>query len=137
MTSIREDMAALLQATEPNLAPAATDRNTQFAVSGKLAGAGLVLLMVAGLAAGCSPLEANVPQDVGNMAYPQPLAQGDVSVTAISGRQPRDTGNMAYPEPLPQGVIGRSAPASRTFDTGNMAYPASRPEGNAATTYFR
>jgi hypothetical protein len=137
MTSIREDAAALLPATEPNLAPAATDRNTQFAVSGKLAGVGLALVMVAGLAAGCSPLEADVSQDVGNMAYPQPLAQGIVSTTEVFGRQSRDTGSMAYPDPLPQGVTGRSAPTGRTFDTGNMAYPAPRPEGNTATTYFR
>ncbi len=111
MISIREDAAALLQATKPNLASAATDRNTPFAVSGKLAGVGFTLVMVAGLAARCSPLEADVLQDVGNMAYPQPLAQGIVSTTAVFGRQSRDTGSMAYPAP--------------------------RPEGNAATTYFR
>ena len=45
------------------------------------------------------------------MAYPQPLAQGIVSTTAVFGRQSRDTGSMAYPAP--------------------------RPEGGAATTYFR
>ena len=137
MTSIPNDMAALPQVTEPNLSPTARGRNTQFAVSGKLAGAGFVLLMVAGFAAGCSPLEANVWQDVGNMAYPQPLAQGIVNTTDVSGGQSRDTGSMAYPDPLPQGVIGRSTPTGRTFDTGNMAYPAPRPEGDAATTYFR
>ncbi len=137
MISIRENVAARLPATGSILAPAARGGNTQFAVSGNLAGVGFVLLMAAGLAAGCSPLEANVPQDVGSMSYLQPLAQGDVSTTAISGRQPRDAGNMAYPEPLAQGVIGRSMPVGRTFDTGNMAYPASRPEGNVAATYFR
>ena len=137
MTSLHEDVAPFLPATGSILAPAASGRNTRFAASGNLAGAAFVLLMAAGLAAGCSPLEANVPQDVGNMAYLQPLAQGDVSTTAIVGRQPRDTGNMAFPEPLAQGVIGRSAPVGRTFDTGNMAYPASRPEGNVAATYFR
>ncbi len=46
--------------------------------------------------------------DTGNMAYPTPLPQGDISTTATPGRGTPDTGNMAYPTPLPQGNLPTS-----------------------------
>ena len=62
------------------------------------------------------------PRDTGNMAFPAPLPQGNISTTA--GVRSPDTGNMAFPAPLPQGNIGTTM-GVRAPDTGNMAYPAS------------
>lgn len=104
----------------------------------KFLGAILALLVVAGLAVGCAPTSPSMPPvDVGNMAYPDPLPQGNVSTTASLGGQPRDTGNMAYPEPVPQGVVGRSAGRARVSDLGGMGYPVPLPAGNISTTAIR
>lgn len=58
------------------------------------------------LAAGCTSTIDTAPRDVGNMAYSEPLLQGNLSITAVTGRQTRDTGNMAYLYPQPAGNIG-------------------------------
>lgn len=89
------------------------------------------------LAAACSYEPTDQPRDVGNMAYPQPLPQGNLSTTLVEGRRPRDTGNMAYPEPLPEGVVGRAAASRQAFDTGNMSYPPPLPAGNGPVTRIR
>lgn len=71
-------------------------------------------------------------RDTGNMAYPRPLPQGNLSTTAAP-RSSTDTGNMAYPTPSTTGQVGTTA-GSATRDTGNMAYPAPRPSGRVGTT---
>ena len=104
----------------------------------RLVGGVIALMVVAGLAVGCAPVAPSMPPvDVGNMAYPDPLPQGNISTTASLGRQPRDTGNMAYPEPVPQGVIGRSAGRARVSDVGGMGYPVPLAAGNISTTAVR
>lgn len=107
----------------------------------KIRQARAILLTMALLAApvvACAPIDQSSQRDVGNMAYPAPLPQGNLETTTITGRQPRDTGNMAYPEPLPQGNVATTVLSGRQpRDTGNMAYPAPSPVGNVATTTVR
>ena len=94
--------------------------------------------LIAASVAGCSVPGTDGPRDVGNMAFPAPLPQGNLDTVTLSGRQPRDVGNMAYPEPLPQGNLATSRPLGRQpQDTGNMAYPAPSPIGTVATTTIR
>lgn len=65
----------------------------------------LALSLALGIsAAACTAERPAAPFDVGNMAYPEPLPQGEISARAVSGRT-FDTGNMAFPTPLPQGDI--------------------------------
>lgn len=97
----------------------------------------LAALGIAALAAACTTAPSDRPLDVGNMAYPQPLPEGNLNTTAVVGRLPRDTGNMAYPEPVPAGVIGRATVSRQAFDTGSMAYPTPLPAGNGPTTQVR
>ena len=98
----------------------------------------LTLLAVASMAAAAIPAfaQSSPPRDVGSMAYPTPLPQGNLATT--SPGKTRDAGNMAYPSPLPQGNIGGTAArAARTpTDTGSMAYPSPLPQGTvgAVTT---
>ena len=78
------------------------------------------------------------PKDTGNMAYPAPLPQGNLSTTTTTApRTPTDTGSAAFPAPLPQGNLSTTnttaAPRAPT-DTGNMAYPTPMPQGTVATT---
>ena len=96
------------------------------------AGVGLAL---AGATAGpfAAPANAQATKDTGNMAYPAPLPQGQVSTTVTQPRTAADTGNMAYPAPQPAGTVGGAA-ATPGKDTGSMAYPAPKPAGNLATT---
>ena len=56
------------------------------------------------LAAACAPNSGRAPTDVGNMAFPAPVPQGNVATTTTT-RQAPDTGNMAYPAPQPQGNL--------------------------------
>jgi len=78
------------------------------------------------------------PQDTGNMAYPNPLPQGNLGKT-MTRRQAPDTGSARYQTPTPQGNIGtsRTMNPNRPTDTGNMAYPTPLPQGNLATTPVR
>ena len=55
--------------------------------------------------------------NAGQMAYPQSLPSGQVTIPAPAAR---DTGNMAYP--ASPGGVSEAAPRGR--DTGNMAYPS-------------
>ncbi len=76
--------------------------------------------------------QSRAPTDTGNMAYPAPLPQGNVSTTTTTGvNRPTDTGNMAYPAPLPQGTLSTTTTQgpNRPTDTGNMASPAPRATG--------
>lgn len=111
------------------------------ASSARLLRATLAALSISALVAACTTGPSDRPLDVGNMAYPEPLPEGNLSTTAVSGRQPTDTGNMAYPEPVPAGIVGRvtiSRQASRQpFDTGSMAYPEPLPVGNGPNTQVR
>jgi hypothetical protein len=51
------------------------------------------------------------PTDTGNMAYPAPLPQGNVTTTTTSGsNKPTDTGNMAFPAPAPAGTVSTTKP---------------------------
>ncbi len=81
--------------------------------------------------------QANRPTDTGNMAYPTPVPQGNLSTTRPGGAA--DTGSMGYPAPVPQGNIGTSATGGQRgpTDTGNMAYPAPVPQGNVGTTQVK
>lgn len=89
------------------------------------------------LAAACAPTSGRRPTDVGNMAYPAPVPQGNVAATTTT-RQAPDTGNMAYPAPVPQGNVATTTTTTRQApDTGNMAYPAPQPQGNVSTTRVR
>ena len=97
----------------------------------------IVAIGMGGLAAACSSAPFDLPRDVGNMAYPQPLPQGNLSTTATAGRLPRDTGNMAYPDPLPAGFVGRVVVTRQGFDTGNMAYPQPVAAGSGPATLVR
>lgn len=96
----------------------------------------------AGLAAllAVSACNKPAPTDTGNMAFPAPLPQGNVSTTTTTGaNRPTDTGNMAFPAPLPQGNVSttRTSGPNRPNDTGNMAYPAPLPQGRTSTTTVR
>ncbi len=98
----------------------------------------LTAALLAASVAACAPTGPGNQLDVGNMAYPDPLPQGNLSTVAVSGRQPRDTGNMAYPDPLPQGDLATTVVRGRQpRDVGNMAYPAASPAGNIVTTTVR
>ena len=97
----------------------------------------LAAATVGGLAAACTTAPPGQPFDVGNMAYPAPLPQGNLDTVRVSGRLPVDTGSMAYPQPDPAGVVGRTAVTRGGADTGNMAYPAPLPQGNGPTTRIR
>ncbi len=83
---------------------------------------------------GAMAQNSRAPTDTGNMAYPAPLPQGNLSTTTTTGasRAPTDTGNMAYPAPLPQGNLSTTTTGGprRPTDTGNMAYPSPLPQGN-------
>lgn len=65
----------------------------------------LTATLLAASVAACAPVDLGGTRDVGNMAYPDPLPQGNLDTVTLSGRQPRDTGNMAYPAPSPVGNI--------------------------------
>lgn len=83
--------------------------------------------------AGTAMAEVTRPMDTGNMAYPAPRPQGNLSTTTAGGsRPPADTGNMVYPAPLPQGNLSTTTTGvPRTpMDIGNMAYPAPATRGN-------
>ena len=95
-----------------------------------LVGAGL-------LSAACSPLPADRPLDVGSMAEPLALPEGNLSQTAVAGRLPSDTGSMAFPDPVPAGTVGRAVVSRQAFDGGSMAYPAPLPEGSGPVTRVR
>ena len=98
----------------------------------------LTVALLAASVVACAPVDQGIERDVGNMAYPAPLPQGNLDTVAVSGRRPLDTGNMAFPEPLAQGNVGTTAVSGRQpRDTGNMAYPAPSPVGNVATTTVR
>jgi hypothetical protein len=98
----------------------------------------LTAALLAASVVACAPIDQGGPRDVGNMAYPAPLPQGNLGTVTLLSRQPRDTGNMAYPDALPQGNVGTTALSGRQpRDTGNMAYPAPSPVGNIATTTVR
>jgi hypothetical protein len=95
------------------------------------------LALTLGLSA-CAPTPtSSQPRDVGNMAYPAPLPQGNVSTTMPA--KTTDTGNMAYPAPLTQGSVGTTAATTprRPTDTGNMAYPTPAPAGAVGTTVVK
>lgn len=82
------------------------------------------------------------PRDVGNMAYPTPLPQGNIGTTSTTAasRAPNDVGSMAYPDAQPQGTVGRRAVRNRNrrpSDVGSMAYPTPQPEGDVSTTRTR
>ena len=64
------------------------------------------------------------------LAVAQPTA---AQLAAPQARGPKDTGNMAYPDPLPQGNFATVTPAvtGRPADTGNMAYPSPANPGNS------
>jgi hypothetical protein len=85
--------------------------------------------------AGTAMAQATRPQDTGNMAYPNPVPQGNLGKT-ITPRQAPDTGSARYQTPTPQGNIGttRTVGPNRPTDTGNMAYPTPVPQGNVGTT---
>lgn len=90
----------------------------------------MAALGISALAACTATIPSDRPFDVGNMAYPEPLPEGNVSTTVVTGPLPIDTGNMAYPEPLPQGNLSTTVVTSRLpTDTGNMAYPEPVPAG--------
>ena len=97
----------------------------------------VVALGITSLAAACTTQPSDRSLDVGSMAFPQPLPEGNLTTTAVSGRWPTDTGNMAYPEPVPAGIVGRATVSRQAFDTGNMAYPTPLPEGNGPNTRVR
>ena len=103
-----------------------------------LSAARLAALALLGCAAaGCNqPAPAN--RDVGSMAYPTPLPQGNVSSTAAGGAlRPTDTGSMAYPTPQPQGNLSTTTAGQQGLDTGSMAYPTPQPQGNVSRTRVR
>ena len=97
----------------------------------------LVLVGVSALSAACSTAPSDRPLDVGSMAYPQPLPEGNFNTTAISGAQPFDTGSMAFPEPMVAGTVGRATASWQERDTGSMAYPAPLAVGNLPVTRVR
>ena len=97
----------------------------------------VAVLGISALAGACSYAPTDRPTDVGNMAYPQPLPEGNLSTTASLSRQPTDTGNMAYPEPVPAGVVRRAAVTRGAPDTGSMAYPEPLPVGNGPAIRVR
>lgn len=72
-------------------------------------------LLAVGAAQAQSPNNATTGGG-GQMAYPDSLPSGRVTVPAAGAR---DTGNMAYP--ASPGGVAQPAPMAR--DTGNMAYP--------------
>lgn len=140
MRSLRQRLTTMSRTAEQQSpSRTITGPEAQLASPRRIVGAGLMLLVVAGLATGCSSPEAEVygTRDVGSMAFPAPLPQGDIGTTTVVDRKPSDTGNMAYPDPVPQGVVGRAAVTRQGFDTGSMAFPTPRPEGNVATTIVR
>ncbi len=97
------------------------------------------LVAVAGLgllASGCATKEAasDRPVDVGNMAYPQPLPEGNLKTSTVDGSGPRDTGSMAYPDAAATSTFGRPSRSQRRVDTGSMAYPDPQPNGSGRTT---
>ena len=66
-----------------------------------------------------------------------PVALVALGSPAPAQAQPRDTGNMAYPAPLPQGNLTttRTARPARPTDTGNMTpNTPSGPGGRVTTT---
>ena len=84
-----------------------------------------------GLLAGCAPAP-QAPRDVGSMAFPAPVQQGQLGVTS-PGRI-TDTGSMAYPAPVPQGQVGTTVLRSAPRDVGSMAIPAPTTTGTSTTT---
>ncbi len=72
----------------------------------------LAVALVLGVAA-CQNPPPPVQQDTGNMAFPSPLPQGNISTTRTTGTGVPDTGNMAYPTPQAAGVL-RTTPTTRT-----------------------
>jgi hypothetical protein len=88
------------------------------------------LLTTAAALQGCGPAPSQ-PRDVGNMAYPAPLPQGNVSTTAPGTAT--SVGNMQYPAPLPQGNVTTTTGRPGVRDTGSMAYPAPATPGVTTT----
>jgi len=86
----------------------------------------------------CNAPAPSTVRDTGNMAYPAPLPQGQVSNTNTLARRP-DVGSAAFPAPLPQGNVSNTTVGNprRPTDTGNMAYPAPLPQGQIETTRVR
>ena len=69
-----------------------------------------------------SAAQVLTPTDTGNMAYPDPLRQGNfATVKPVGPNRPVDTGNMAYPLP---GVPGIS---TRVPTQGPTQVPVKRP----------
>ena len=78
-----------------------------------------------------------VQRDTGNMAFPTPQPQGNISTSQGYQGGPRDVGNMAYPEPMRQGQVtprGTSGARLAPTDTGNMAFPPPRASGTLRTS---
>lgn len=74
------------------------------------------------------PVAAQVrtPPDTGNMAYPDPLPQGNFATYTPAGpNRPTDTGNMAYPSPVNPGITTR-VPAQVPTQAPALV-PAKRP----------
>lgn len=97
----------------------------------------LLALALLGLAAGCAQQTSSAPRDVGSMAYPTPVPQGNLSTTSSGALRPTDTGSMAYPTPQPQGNLGTTTTGQQGLDTGSMAYPTPQPQGNVGRTRIR
>jgi hypothetical protein len=68
------------------------------------------------------------------MAYPAPVAQGDLRTTNPAAQSLDLRGSMAYPARRPQGNVATTPLSGEIADKGSMAYPAPAPQGNVSTT---
>ncbi len=78
------------------------------------------LLATAALVQGCGPTPSQ-PRDVGNMAFPAPLPQGNLSTTTPGAT--RETGSAAFPAPVSQGNVTTTTGRPTTRDVGSAAVP--------------